>query len=151
MVRALRDEAPDRVQDRRGVEDVAIGRRELVQAGEPLEERERQAADVPLVTAQVLVVVRQRFDRLDAPHALVAQTIGERAVLRDHVDDDPVAQRALAHHDLVAAELRERRDQDRVAGNDDVGRGAGSSPASGAARPRSSRASGAAAPRAVRA
>ena len=121
VARAVGDETAHAVQQRRGVQHVAVGKRQTVQVGEAFEQSQREKRNVPFVRSQVPVLVAQRFEFRKARGVHVAQLFGQRAVARDEVDDDAVAQRALAYDDRRDAQVREGRDEDGVAGHDDVG------------------------------
>ncbi len=65
--------------------------------------------------------LREIVDGVEPPHPLVAEPARDRDVALEEVDDDPLAQRPLAHHNFVAPEHLERPDDDRVSCHDDVG------------------------------
>jgi len=106
VMTALRDDRPMPVQDRRGPEQVAVGRRQAVSNARRIEQHQREPRNVTLMTAEMFVALREALDRAEPLRALVAEPLRHGPVSLSEIDDDPIAQRALAYDQLIAPEQR---------------------------------------------
>ena len=72
MMAALGNKPTDPVQQRSGVQNVAIRGSQPMNVAQSLEETQRQTRDVPLVRAEMTVFVAERFEDFEPRNALVA-------------------------------------------------------------------------------